>query len=85
ADFERRAAAFLDDAERTNRQLKLLSLSVGSEDFLLPGMKNLAQILTRRGIKYELQTSGGGHTWINWRHYLRDLLPQLFRTGAGPS
>jgi enterochelin esterase family protein len=23
--------------------------------------------------------SPGGHTWINWRNYLSDFAPQLFR------
>jgi len=35
--------------------------------------------LTRHGIKNELHVSGGGHTWINWRHYLHDFAPLLFR------
>jgi len=26
-----------------------------------------------------MHISGGGHTWINWRHYLNDLVPLLFR------
>jgi hypothetical protein len=26
-----------------------------------------------------LQVNTGGHTWINWRLYLSELLPQLFR------
>ncbi len=26
-----------------------------------------------------LHISSGGHTWINWRHYLNDLVPLLFR------
>jgi hypothetical protein len=30
-------------------------------------------------IEHELQVNDGGHTWINWRLYLSELLPQLFR------
>lgn len=26
-----------------------------------------------------LARAGGGHTWLNWRSYLADLAPQLFR------
>jgi enterochelin esterase-like enzyme len=25
---------------------------------------------------------GGGHTWINWRRYLNELAPRLFRTAG---
>ena len=43
------------------------------------GTKNLDDILTRHGIAHTLQVSGGGHTWINWRRYLRDYLQVLFK------
>jgi enterochelin esterase family protein len=33
--------------------------------------------LTKHGIKNELHVSGGAHTWINWRHYLNEILPRL--------
>jgi enterochelin esterase family protein len=26
-----------------------------------------------------LHETGGGHTWINWREYLNDFAPRLFR------
>ncbi len=79
ADFEKRNAAFLGSAEKLNKQLKLLSISVGDKDFALAGSKNLAELLKKNTIKYELNISGGGHTWINWRRYLNELAPRLFR------
>jgi enterochelin esterase-like enzyme len=79
AAFEKRAAAFLDSADRINKQLKLFALSVGDKDFALPGTKNLSQVLDKRGIKHKLHVSGGGHTWINWRRYLHDYAQVLFR------
>jgi enterochelin esterase-like enzyme len=39
----------------------------------------LSDLLTRRGIKNEYHETDGGHTWINWRLYLRDLVPRLFQ------
>jgi enterochelin esterase family protein len=36
-------------------------------------------VLEKRGIKHEVHISGGGHTWINWRHYLSEFAPELFR------
>jgi enterochelin esterase family protein len=79
ADFEQRAAAFLANPEKINSGFRLLAISVGDKDFALPGSKNLSEVLTRKGIRHEMHVSGGGHTWINWRHYLRDYAPQLFR------
>ena len=79
ADFEKRAAALLDNADKANKQIKLFSISVGDKDFTLAGSKNLAEILKKRGIKHDLRISGGGHTWINWRNYLRDYAQALFK------
>ena len=36
-------------------------------------------MLTKHKIEHKLQVNTGGHTWINWRLYLSELLPQLFR------
>jgi enterochelin esterase family protein len=79
ADFEKRNEAFLDNAARVNQQIKLFSISVGDKDFALTGSKTLSEILNKRGIKNELHVSGGGHTWINWRQYLNEFAPKLFR------
>jgi enterochelin esterase-like enzyme len=78
-DFEKRNATFLDGAEKVNTNLKLLSIRVGDKDFALAGSKNLDELLKKHGIKHELSTSGGGHTWINWRHYLNEFAPRLFQ------
>jgi CubicO group peptidase (beta-lactamase class C family)/enterochelin esterase-like enzyme len=85
-DFEKRNEAFFKDAEKVNQSVKLFSISVGEKDFALAGSKSLAGLLKKHGVKHELHVSGGGHTWINWRHYLNDLAPRLFRDGpAGKS
>jgi enterochelin esterase family protein len=77
--WKKRNAAFLKYGDQVNRTVKLFSISVGDKDFLFASSKNLAQLLTEHGIKNELHVSGGGHTWINWRHYLNDFAPQLFQ------
>ncbi len=76
-DWETRNAAFLDNP-KVNDWIKLFSISVGDKDFTLSGSKALAEVLTKHGIKNQLHISGGGHTWINWRHYLNGLVPLLF-------
>jgi enterochelin esterase family protein len=79
ADFEKRVITFLESPDKINKQIKLLSITVGDKDFALAGSKNLAEVLKKRGIKHELKITGGGHTWINWRRYLNDYAQQLFR------
>ncbi len=59
----------------------MFSISVGDKDFTLNGSKALAEVLMKHGIKNQLHISGG-HTWINWRHYLNDLVPLLFGAAA---
>jgi enterochelin esterase family protein len=81
ADFAKNNATFLDSADKLNKQVKLFSISVGDKDFTFAGSKSLSEVLTKHGIKNELHVSGGGHTWINWRHYLNDFAPQLFTDG----
>jgi enterochelin esterase-like enzyme len=77
--FEKEAAAFLADPARANRSIRLLSIRVGDKDFTLAGCRDLDALLAKHGIHHTLQVNGGGHTWINWRLYLGELLPQLFR------
>jgi enterochelin esterase family protein len=79
ADFEKQNAAFLDNADKVNQMVKLFSVSVGDKDFALAGSKALSEVLSKHGIKHELHVSGGGHTWINWRHYLSEFAPRLFQ------
>jgi enterochelin esterase-like enzyme len=79
AAFEERSAALLKNPAKVNAATKVLALVVGDKDFTLAGTKNLDDILTRHGIKHTLQTTGGGHTWINWRRYLNDYLQVLFK------
>jgi enterochelin esterase family protein len=78
-DFEERNQAFFDAGKELNGKLKLLSISVGDKDFALNGSKSLAELFKKHGINHDLHISGGGHTWINWRHYLSELTPKLFR------
>jgi enterochelin esterase-like enzyme len=78
-EFEKRNAAFLKDADKVNRSIKVFEIKVGKKDFALAGSKSLAAVLKKHGIKNELRLSEGGHTWINWRHYLNEFAPKLFR------
>lgn len=79
-NFEQDNAAFLDNAERTNKELKLFWIAVGEKDALVgESAHNLDQLLTAKGIRHEFHVTEGGHTWINWRHYLDDYAQLIFR------
>jgi enterochelin esterase family protein len=79
-EWEKSNADFLDQSDKVNASVKLLSICVGDQDRLaLVGSKALAEVLQKHGIKTEIHISEGGHTWINWRHYLNELGPRLFR------
>jgi enterochelin esterase family protein len=79
ADFAKQNAAFLEKRDQVNAQVKLFAITVGDKDFALAGSKALAETLSQHGIKNELQITGGGHTWINWRRYLNEFAPRLFQ------
>jgi enterochelin esterase family protein len=82
AEYEKQNEAFFQNAEKVNKVVRLLSVSVGDKDFALAGSKALAELFAKHAIKHELKISGGGHTWINWRQYLHELAPRLFRDAA---
>ncbi|MHC5542999.1 alpha/beta hydrolase, partial [Singulisphaera rosea] len=78
-EWEKRNEAFLAASSKVNDTVKVLDICVGDKDSLVAGSKALASVFERRGIKHEVHISGGGHTWINWRHYLSEFAPKLFR------
>ncbi|NQU85977.1 MAG: esterase [Mariniphaga sp.] len=59
--------------------VKLYWIGCGKEDFLYEGVTNLRKFYDDLGFKYEYRESTGGHTWANWRIYLSELAPKLFR------
>jgi enterochelin esterase family protein len=77
-DWEKQNAAILDDAQ-AKEGLKLLWFRTGSTDFLLQRTKDTVELLKRHGFAPVFNESPGGHTWINWRNYLNEFVPLLFR------
>jgi len=80
SDFVQRNAAFFADPEKTNKQVKLFWIGVGKDDRTVgDGPKRLSDTLKAHSIRHEYHETEGGHTWINWRLYLRDFTQLLFR------
>jgi enterochelin esterase family protein len=59
--------------------LRLLWFSTGKEDFLVQTTRSTVDLLKRHGFNVVYEESKGGHTWLNWRNYLIQFAPQLFR------
>ncbi len=64
---------------RAAGSLRLVYYAMGTEDFLYGTVAPTRAMLEKHGIAHVYNESGGGHTWINWRRYLADFLPRLFR------
>ena len=67
------------DNKDLKKGLKLLWFATGSEDFLVGTSKASVEMLKNHGFSPVYKESGGGHTWSNWRDYLNEFAPQLFR------
>ena len=59
--------------------LKLLWFATGKEDRLMPSTKSTVAMLEQHGFKPVFVESAGGHTWLNWRNYMNEFVPQLFK------
>ena len=58
---------------------KLYWHAAGSADFAYSGAKVLDEILTENGMEHTFYQKNGGHTWSNWRIFLNEMLPLLFK------
>ena len=74
---EAHADALSDAAAREG--LKLVWFATGKEDFLLGTSRATVEALRKHGFEVEYQETDGGHTWKNWREYLNEFAPRLFR------
>jgi hypothetical protein len=56
-----------------------LWLGVGTEDFLYKPAAAFDDYLKVKQIAHKSLVTGGGHTWMNARHYLTETLELYFR------
>jgi enterochelin esterase-like enzyme len=62
-----------------NSGYKLYWIACGKDDFVYKGVVTLRETLDKVGLKYIYRESTGGHTWANWRIYLSEFAPLLFK------
>jgi enterochelin esterase family protein len=58
---------------------KLYWIGMGKTDFLYQSGVDFRAKLDKLGMKYTYRESDGGHTWTNWRVYLSEFVPLLFK------
>ena len=77
-EWESQNAAKLDDAN-LKKGLRLFWFGTGKDDGLMTTTKATVELFEKHGFKPIFKESPGGHTWINWRAYLTEFVPQLFQ------
>ncbi len=54
--------------------------ATGRDDFLIEVSRDTVALFKKHGFGVTYDETAGGHTWINWREYLYEFAPTLFRT-----
>ncbi len=70
---------FFAEPAAANKKLKVFFIACGKADGLFPSSEALHEALEKHQIKHQFAPSEEGHVWRNWRNYLAELTPQLFR------
>lgn len=78
SSWEEQHKEALDNAD-LKKGIKLFWFATGKEDFLLDTTKVTVEMLKKHGFNVVFNETSGGHVWINWRNYLNEFAPQLFK------
>lgn len=65
--------------EQFDAKPKLYYIAVGEEDFVKKLNDDFRLKLDEGGYKYVYNETDGSHSWENWRKYLLDFLPRIFK------
>jgi enterochelin esterase family protein len=76
--WEEKHKTTLDNAS-LKKGLKLVWFATGKEDFLLKTSEATVDMLKQHKFDVVYKETAGAHTWINWREYLNEFVPQLFQ------
>jgi enterochelin esterase family protein len=75
---EAEISAGLKNPSALNRNLKLLWIADGKNDFLLQRNEDFISLLQEKSIRYEWHLTDGAHAWPVWRNYLISFASELF-------
>ncbi len=77
-EWEKDNQATLDNTN-LKKGVKLFWFATGKDDFLLTTTNATVELFKKHGFTPVFKETPGGHTWINWRNYLNEFVPQLFQ------
>jgi enterochelin esterase-like enzyme len=66
-------------ALQQKNKFRLYWISIGKTDFLYNDVKSYRNKLDKMNFPYVYKETEGGHSWSNWRKYLVDFVPYLFK------
>ena len=72
-DFDKKLATYFA------KKPKLLWIGCGSTDFLIQANRDFMKKLDDNKYPYTFMETDGGHIWRNWRIYLSEFVPLLFK------
>lgn len=76
-DIDAQFPDLVADVDAANKQLGLLWIGCGKDDFLLQRNNEFVEWLKDRQIEHTYRLTEGGHDWIVWRKYLAEFLTQI--------
>jgi enterochelin esterase-like enzyme len=78
-EFQKNFSNYSPDANKINNQLKLFTISVGTEDFLYESVKKNLAMFAEKKIHVKSYIVPGGHNWLNAKQYLATTLVEIFK------
>ena len=72
-DFDQKLATYF------SKKPKLLWIGCGDTDFLIQSNRDFMKKLDANNYPYEFMGTDGGHIWRNWRIYLSEFVPKIFK------
>ena len=78
-EFKKNFSDWSPNVEQMNKQLKLFTISIATEDFLYESVKQNIAMFKDKKLNLETLVVPGGHTWMNCKLYLNNTLQQLFK------
>lgn len=76
--WEEQHAANLDNA-KLKKGTRLIWFATGRDDGLITTSRATVDVLKKHGFEVSFQETDGAHWWRNWRNYLDEFAPLLFR------
>lgn len=72
-DFDAKLAAYF------SKKPALLWIGCGNSDFLIQANQDFVKKLNENGYPHEYLENQDGHIWRNWRIYLTEFVPKIFK------